>query len=360
MGLMKILRHFSLAVILIVLSGCTNLAYISKLGWHQGAIASRSLPVQEVLADKQVDDAVKEKIRFIQEVKQYGEERLGLQKTRNYSRFVEVKSPVLHVVTACEKDRLRLYSWDFPVVGKVTYKGFFTREDAERERQVLEAKGYDTFIQPAGAYSTLGWLKDPIFSSMLKWSDSNLANVILHEMSHSTIYVKDKTDFNEQVATFIGNQGAIDFLAERYGSGSKKVLEAIQSQEDEVLFSHWINQVCERLSDLYAQEISRDEKIRRREALFQSARQEFREIEAQFKTRWYRDFEKMDLNNAVFLAYRRYFHRLEMFERLYGQMGKDLRKMIGLLKERRFSGEAPLLFWSVGRGREVNVPSFLR
>jgi predicted aminopeptidase len=344
MGLINILRHFFLAVTLVVLSGCTNLAYFSKLGWYQGAISSRSLPVQEVLEDRQVDDGAKEKIRFVQEVKRYGEERLGLQRTKSYSKFVEVKGPVLHVVTACDKDRLQLQTWDFPIVGKVTYKGFFTREDAEKEGEALEAKGYDICVQPAGAYSTLGWLKDPIFSSMLKWSDPNLANLILHEMTHSTVYLKDRTDFNEQVATFIGNQGTINFLEERYGSGSEKVAEAIQTQKDEALFSSWINRTCERLSGLYAQEISRDEKMRRREEIFQTAKQDFRAMEDQFKTGWYKGFERRDLNNAVLLAHRRYFHRLELLERLYGELGHDLRKMVRFLKEIRPSGEDPSAF----------------
>ena len=106
-----------------------------------------------------------------------------------------------------EKDQLKLFSWSFPIVGKVTYKGFFTQEGALKEKGGLDERGYDTYLQPSGAYSTLGWLKDPIFSSMLKWDDGTLANLILHEMAHATVYFKGKTDLNEQMATFIGNQG---------------------------------------------------------------------------------------------------------------------------------------------------------
>jgi len=79
------------------------------------------------------------------------------------------------------------------------------------EKQRLDRESYDTYVQGAHAYSTLGWLRDPIFSSMLKWNEGTLANLILHEMSHGTLYFRDKTDFNEQMATFIGNRGAIHF-----------------------------------------------------------------------------------------------------------------------------------------------------
>jgi predicted aminopeptidase len=106
-------------------------------------------------------DEAKRKILLIREVKRYGEEKLGLTRTKSYSKYFEVKGPVLYAITASEKDCLRLYHWSFPIAGRVTYKSFFTKEDVLKEQRFLEARGYDTFIQGAGAYSTLGWLKDP-------------------------------------------------------------------------------------------------------------------------------------------------------------------------------------------------------
>jgi predicted aminopeptidase len=348
----------SLISLLILLTGCSNLLYLSKLGWHQSIITFHSVPVEEILKDESMSAQWKEKIGFIQEVKGYGEEKLGLRKTKSYSKFFESKGPVLYVVTASEKDRLQLYSWNFPITGRVTYKSFFTKEGVLKEKQFLEGKGLDTFVQRAGAYSTLGWLKDPIFSSMMEWNHVALANLILHEMTHATVYFKDETDFNEQLATFIGNRGAIDFLIEKYGIGSKEVAEAIYIQEDDLLFSRWVDQTCQRLSTYYAKEISRDEKLRGREEIFRSIKEEFREIKVRFKTDCYKDFEKKDLNNAVLLAYRRYIHRLEKFEALYEYLGGDMKKVIEYLKEVRASGEPPSSFldrWMKERG--IIVPN---
>jgi predicted aminopeptidase len=337
---MKNLRLFYLLPLLsLFLTGCGNLLYLSKLGWHQSSITFHSVPVQEVLENERVDKGAKEKIRFVQEVKRYGEERLGLTMTKSYSKYAEVNGPVLHVITASEKDCLKLYHWNFPITGKVTYKSFFTKESVLKEKRFLEEKGYDTCVQQAGAYSTLGWLKDPIFSSMLEWDEATLANLILHEMSHVTVFFKGQTDFNEQMATFIGNHGAIDFLIEKYGKGSPQVVEAIHNQEDERLFSGWVHQACQRLSNFYSKEISRDEKIKGREKIFCSLKEEFKKIS--FKTDGYKNFEKKDLNNSVLLAHRRYIHRLENFETLYESLGKDLRKMIEFFKEIRASKEEP-------------------
>lgn len=343
------------------LTGCGKLLYLSKLGWHQSYIMFHSVPVQEVLENERLDRDAREKVRFIQEVKRFGEEKLGLRKTGSYSKYFEVNGPVLHVITASEKDRLQLHHWDFPITGKVTYKSFFTTEDVLKEKQFLEAEGYDTFVQKAGAYSTLGWLKDPIFSSMLVWDEATLANLILHEMAHTTIYLKGQTDFNEQVATFVGNHGAIDFLMEKYGKESKELVEAIHSQEDDLLFSRWIDQACQQLSRFYGREIPKDEKLKGREELFQRLKEDFKERGASFKTGNYENFEKVDLNNAVLLAHHRYFHRLENLQALYEYWRKDLRKTIQFLREIQASEENPsshLERWM--KEREITVPASLR
>jgi predicted aminopeptidase len=341
---MKPLRLFlSLAFLSVSLMGCGNLLYLSKLGWHQSLITFHSVPLEEVLEDEAVDRGTKEKIRFIQEVKRYGEEKLGLERTKSYSKYFEVKGPVLHVITASQKDFLQLYRWSFPITGGVTYKSFFTKDGVLREKRFLEAKGYDTFVQQAGAYSTLGWLKDPIFSSMLQWDEATLANLILHEMTHATIYFKGRTDFNEQIATFVGNQGAVDFLCEKYGNGSNEVVEAIHCQEDDLLFSHWIDQACRQLSNFYAQKISRNEKLRGREELFRRLKEDFREKMVSLKTGGYKNFEKVDINNAVLLAYHRYFHRLEKFQVLYEQFGRNTRRVVEYFKTVRASGDTVTL-----------------
>jgi predicted aminopeptidase len=359
---MKPLRLLYLLIFVsLSLTGCGNLLYLSKLGWHQSSIAYHSVPVEEVLEKEGMDLEAKEKIRFIQEVKRYGEEKLGLTRTKSYSKYFEVKDPVLHIITASEKDCLQLYHWSFPITGKVTYKSFFTKEGVLKQKRFLEEKGYDTYVQKAGAYSTLGWLKDPIFSSMLQWDEATLANLILHEMTHATLYFKGQTDFNERIATFVGNRGAIDFLIEKYGKGSQRVVKAIHNQEDDLLFSRWIDQACQQLSNFYAREISRGEKLRGREELFQRLKEDFREKVVSFKTEGYKNFEKLDINNAVLLAYRRYIHRLENFQALYEDLGNDLRKVIEFFKEIRTSREEPSLYlerWIKEKG--ITVPASLQ
>ena len=358
---MKVFKLIFLLCLLLSYTACGDVLYLSRLGWHQSYVTFHSVPVEEVLRSEETDPLTKERVRFIQEVKRYGEGRLGLKRTKNYSKFFDARAPVLYVITACEKDRLHPYHWDFPIVGRVTYKSFFRVDQAAKEKEFLDRKDYDTFLQPAAAYSTLGWLRDPIFSTMLGWDEGILAQVILHEMVHATVYYKDETDLNEQIATFIGNRGAIDFLTEKYGPGSKEVALAIMYQEDDLLISRWIDRTCKRLSAFYEQPISRDEKLRRRQEIFRSIKEEFSDIRAQLRTECYKDFDTLDLNNAVLLAYRRYVHHLDRFSALYEYFGKDLKRMVKFFKEVKASNEDPNAFlerWMKERG--VTVPFFQR
>jgi predicted aminopeptidase len=353
--------YLAVALLTLSLNGCGDVFYFSKMGWHQGSVHFRSIPVKDLLEDAGTDAQAKEKIRFIQEVKHYGEKRLGLTATKNYTTFVQVEGPILYVVSACEKDRLKPYSWSFPVIGQVTYKSFFTREDAVNEKTVLDGRGYDTYTQRAGAYSTLGWLKDPILSSMLEWDYAPLANLILHEMTHGTIYIKGQTDFNEQAATFVGNQGSINFLTEKYGADSKEVAYARHLQEDDLLFGRWIDQACRRLTDFYERDIPRAEKVKGREAIFQFMKEEFKEIKPRLQTDTYSHFEKIPLNNAVLLAYHRYIHRLSSFGPVYDYLGRDLGRVVDFLKWIQASEENPSTYlerWMQAKG--VIVPASQR
>lgn len=357
----SLLKRILLFVLFLLLPGCGNLLYLSHLGWHQSFITFQSVPVTEVLESGDLGQGEKEKILLIQEVKRFGEERLGLKRSKSYTKFYELKRPPLYIITASEKDRLHPYHWHFPIIGEVTYKGFFTLKGVMKEKLALEQKGLDTYVQGVGAYSTLGWLKDPIFSTMLNWDLPTLTNMILHEMAHGTLYFKGETDFNEQLATFIGNQGTIEFLKERFGAHSQELNLAKDYQQDDLLFSDWIEQAYQHLSSFYAQPLSRKEKLERREEVFRSLQTSFRQIKDRFRTDCYRDFDQRKLNNAVILAHRRYLYRMDRFEILYECLGREMKRLIQFFEDVKRSGENPGLYlerWL--KEREATSLSFLQ
>jgi predicted aminopeptidase len=192
---------------LIVLSGCSTAAYVTRMGFGQAKVLLFSRSNEKVLRDPSINQETKDRIQFVLEVKDYAEGRIGLKKTENYSSYFEVDGQgLLYVISACPKDSLDPYQWTFPIVGRMSYKGFFRLKGAQKEREQLERAGFDTCLRRALAYSTLGWFKDPIFSPMLDQRRAVIAQIVIHELTHTTLFIEDHLDFNEQMATFIGNQ----------------------------------------------------------------------------------------------------------------------------------------------------------
>ncbi len=199
-----------------------------QYGWMQAkgqlAILWHVREVADVLADPAYPDSLKLRIRLIEEIKQFGVDSLGLTPSANYTTFYDQQGrSLMWVLTASEKYRILAKEWKFPVLGTFPYKGFFDSTRAVTERQALIREGYDTHINEAAAWSLLGYVRDPILSSMLERSDGGLANLILHELTHGTLFVKDNLELNENLASFVGDWGAIRFLTYKYGPDSEQL-----------------------------------------------------------------------------------------------------------------------------------------
>jgi len=224
-------------------------------GIGQGKIIWGARPITEVLEDKSVVDSVKNKLRLIQEIKRFAEDSLGINPTDNYTTFYDQKGkPLLWVVTACPPYEFKAHEWTFGFLGKFSYKGHFEKQKALNDSASLAGLGYDTDIGEVRAWSTLGWFKDPILSSMLRASEGDLANLIIHELTHSTLYVKDDVDFNENLASFIGDKGALLFLERKYGKESKPYQYYIYENHDDSLFYEYVLQKTQTLKKLYESE----------------------------------------------------------------------------------------------------------
>ncbi len=245
------------------------------------------------------------------------------------------------MISACPRDSLNPYQWDFPIVGRMSYKGFFSLKEAQKEREKLERAGYDTYLRRAWAYSTLGWFKDPIFSSMLDQTRAITAQIVIHELTHTTLFIEDHLDFNEQMATFIGNQGAIEFFSERYGRDSPDYWNAHNILDDELILGKFIEDICGALRKLYSSGLSKEKKLELREGIFRKAKEDFQALKVKLKTRLYFGFEDEGLNNAVLLSYWQYIGELGLFKGLYHTLNEDLGKMITFLKEVERSGGDP-------------------
>ncbi len=186
-------------------------------------------PIEDILKDPIVHDTIKYKLSLIQEIKQFAFDSLGINKSKNYSTYYDQKGqPLLWVITGCEPYELKAKEWTFPIIGSFTYKGFFDFEKAKNEELVLKAENFDTNIGTVGGWSTLGFFKDPVLSNMLKRDEGDLANLIIHELTHGTLFVKDSISFNENLASFIGDKGAQKFLRHKFGESSEEYIRYVK------------------------------------------------------------------------------------------------------------------------------------
>ncbi len=191
-------------------------------GWMQARGQLRILwntrPVEEVLADPAYPDSLKGKIELIREIKRFSVDSLGLEPSGSYESFYDQQGkPILWVVTACEPYELVARKWHFPIIGTFSYKGFFEKDRADTLVADLKEEGLDTRIGEVSAWSTLGFLDDPILSSFLDRSEGSLAELIIHELTHGTLFIKNNLEYNENLADFVGEYGALRFLAWKYG-----------------------------------------------------------------------------------------------------------------------------------------------
>lgn len=296
--------------------------------------------VSDVLADKTFPDSLKARIRLIQEIKKFGVDSLGLTPSENYTTFYNQHGrPLIWLITASERYKVEPHQWHFPIVGTFPYKGYFDSTRAVAEEKTLIDQGLDTDIGEVSAWSTLGYLKDPILSSMLQRRDGSLANLILHELTHGTIFVKNNLELNENLASFVGDQGAIRFLRHKYGQNSEQMRQYDYSKRFNDAFSRHMLRGAGRLDSLYKTFGANPGPSELRDSL---KTQLITQIVSQTdtllsgkrtlssKNRW--PDGKLP-NNAYFISYLTYKSKQEVFKHEFEQkFGGDLKKYLNYLK----------------------------
>lgn len=219
----------------------------------QLSLINSSIPVDEAIS--QVSKVEGDKIQLIQQVKAYAQNHLYLSVDESsYSSFVKQDSnKTMWVVTAAEPYMLEDYNWNYGPLGGMPYKGFFDYRLAKAEEEKIRNQGFDTDLGTASGWSTLGILSEPILSNMLERDSAQLVELIIHELTHATIYNFGETTWNENMATFIGREGTKRFITDQLNdSGLLSDYESALKQKE--LRSQFIYQKANELNVLYQSE----------------------------------------------------------------------------------------------------------
>lgn len=251
----KIIRIVLILFVAFLLINYKLISYGIQQGLGQLEMVRNAVDVDTLLNDKNYPDSLKQKLLIIKEVRQFAIDSLGLKNSPNYNAVYDLKGrATAYVVQAAEKYRVKKYLWKFPVVGKLPYKGYFDENDAKKEAENLEKQGLDVRIVNPSGWSTMGWFKDPILSNMLNKNEASLAELIIHELTHSTVFVKDNSELNENIADYVGENGAKIYLKAKYGDTSKVLKNYENVIDDNLTLANYFLRSAKKLDSMYCTE----------------------------------------------------------------------------------------------------------
>ena len=333
-----VLHSFMICLVICCFIWNQLVLYGISQGTGQLSLILHSEPVEKVLNDPSLPDSLRVKLKLIAEVKQYTVDSLGLNPSKNYTTFYnQHNKALLFTISACEPYSLKAKEWTFPFLGSVSYKGFFNKEKAKKELYKLILLGYDVDIYSPSGWSTLGWFKDPIQSGMLERSDGSLVNLIIHELSHGTLYVKNNVNFNENLANFIGEKGTEQFLKDKFGKNSKPYLDYEHRKVDDKLFTNYMLQATKRLDSLYRSFTTEPDSLKKKkkkqlitDIVLGVNRLPFYKPKNYFRYA----LQAFHEGNAFFMSFTRYDSQYELFDQEYREkFHSNLRNYLLFLKK---------------------------
>ena len=337
--------HWSLlvaAALLPLLSGCANVGYYWQSVSGQLGIWRRERPIDELINDAATPDALKQKLSAVLRIREFASSELGLPDNRSYRDYADLGRPyAVWNVFAAPEFSVQPARWCFLFAGCVSYRGYFSREEAESFAAGLAAEGYDVHVGGVAAYSTLGWFADPVLSTFIHYSEGDVARLVFHELAHQLLYVKDDSAFNESFAVAVEHEGLRRWFErtgdaqglERYERGRRMRME----------FSRLIQKHRARLDALYRSSLAPDAMRERKRALLGELETDYRAL----KAGWggfagYDGWFSRPPNNALLASIALYAQRVPAFEALLRREGGDLarfyaevRRLAALSREER-------------------------
>lgn len=314
------MRSLLLWPLLLCLSGCTSISYYWQALGGQWELSRRARPINEVIADPATPAALRERLRKVEQMRAFAVRELGLPDNQSYRKYADLQRPyVVWNVFATEEFSVRPREWCFPIAGCVGYRGYFHEAAARAFAQTLRSQGLDVFVGGVPAYSTLGYLDDPVLNTFIGYAESEVARLIFHELSHQVVYVKDDTAFNESFATAVELAGVKRWIAANGTPDQQRAFEEAQARKRD--FLTLIEEHKAALAALYEQSLPAERMRAEKARVFQDMLQAYEAL----KVRWGGFagydfwFRQQALNNAQLASLALYTQHVPAFTRMIEQ-----------------------------------------
>jgi predicted aminopeptidase len=321
-----------LLCLVLSVSGC-RISYLFHVAKGQIQLLNGAVPIKEALDSQPFTPDQRKRLLLVAKIKAFGEAALGLRKTGNYETvYPDPDRNPIYMLSASSRDRFSPKTWWFPIVGDMPYLGFFDLEAAKKERTRLLNENLDVYVGRAGAYSTLGWFKDPVTMNLIDGSTPQLVNTLLHEMTHATLYVNGQGEFNEGLAVLVGKVGAFQFFETTLGPAHPHTVEARDALTDERLFSPFLNGLMDELEKVYALQLNQRENRELRNRAFAASLEKFQDLKGDLKTRQFVHFGSIPVNNAYLMIVALYHRHFELFLAVLGENDGSIKKTLLFLE----------------------------
>ena len=318
-----------LLVCLLLITACDSIHFYTQAIGGQFNILAHRKSIIKILEDRDTPPELKNKLEVILEIREFAEQELALPVEKNYSSYVDLQRPyVVWNVFAAPEFSLQPVTWCYPVAGCASYRGYFREGNARDFGRALLEKGFDVYIGPVAAYSTLGWFSDPVLNTIVNREDYRLASLIFHELAHQVVYVPGDTEFNESFATTVELEGLRRWLDAKANDSkeAKSVLEKAEMQKQRRQeFVALVRQYSDRLKGLYASEIESTIMRERKQAILT----ELKEAYQKMKINWdgydvYDGWFNQEINNAQLSTVGTYFNQVPAFQRVLASMNNNM------------------------------------
>jgi predicted aminopeptidase len=301
------MRIWGALLVLALAAGCQSLAYYTQaIGGHFSVLA-KARPVADWLADPATPPELKARLETARRIREFASKNLALPDNGSYLSYADIERPyVVWNVFAAPELSVEPKLECFPFAGCVSYRGFYSEDDARRHAERLRAEGYDVYVGGVPAYSTLGWTDDPLLSTFIRDSDAQLARLVFHELAHQVVYARGDTPFNESFAVTVEEQGVRRWLEAENRSGELAAFSSAQARKRDL--AERVSQARERLEAVYASDLARERKLEHKRAEWQRLRAAYPALPA-------------EPNNAFLASIAVYTELVPAFERLLAESG---------------------------------------
>lgn len=302
------MKSFQTLLFLFYLAGMQGcIGYLIQAGSGQLEIIWNKKPISDLILDPKTPPETKKKLLLVQEVREFARSQIGLEVENTYTEISMLDRNVLAWnVTASKPLKLEPKLHYFPITGNIPYLGYFSKNAAIKKSMQLKKEGWETLISEVSGYSTLGWFDDPLISTQLNYSDWYLAELVLHESTHATIWFPGDVSFNESFANFTGKLAARQFFVKKLGKNSQFITRNKAYQLERKKLNQILRRTSHELKTLYASGYDDKTKLQKKNQIISALKKKLEYKSGQFKYLNLKKFGNTDFNNAYFLGFLRY------------------------------------------------------